>query len=421
MKNKVFDEGSDLIIVYIEKVEEDGRYLLVDFPEKSYFQKFLRRVAIIDVGNDERSMIEIKGLNFAINQKPKEGCYYCLPEKVINTVDWLTSYQTITDNESHSSIIAFRVDLTKYNLTVHFGKAIDRKVIFGKFYQEKESEAVILDIPELDCIESNFNGTKLVAMKVGQGNWNEIHFNDGHNIIFDLGVSNKFDIRRTNIVIRSSKIFRILDDKMSLEKTTIIISHWDVDHYQAIFQIGDDDLKKIRKIIYPSDPPSQTAKRAFSNKIEKNFKGRMLEISPAISKGGKGSTSVLHCIFKKQGISLFKGTKSSNRNKSGLSLCVWTNSAIAILPADHHYDQINKFILEQVPKNLKTFLIVPHHGGNAGDYKLIQKIRIPEVAILSVGKNPYKHPLKEVCNELRQFNKVYNIESEDKDFVEFLK
>jgi hypothetical protein len=51
----------------------------------------------------------------------------------------------------------------------------------------------------------------------------------------------------------------------------------------------------------------------------------------------------------------------------------------------------------------KHYLVVPHHGGNAGKftYELETKTKVTS-AVISVGKNPYGHPLKRNMDSLRR-------------------
>ena len=410
-------DDSILIPVYIEKIDISTGWMLLDFPDDNNFNKFLNKINFEFTQKDYRSIIEIKGFNFSNNSKPKEGSYYKLPEEVIN-VDWNSAYQPLQDNNSHSSVIAFTIDLKQQNLD--FGRALSKNVVFGEGYLEDGFNF----FNNLDNEKEYFNqikkwpnNTRLIVRNVGQGNWNEIHFDDNHSIIYDIGVSVRYSAAEIKSLIRNRKIDGIINHETAiLEKTTLIISHWDIDHYLAVFEFDNDYLSNLGKIIFMANPPSKTSQEAVKKirSSQKNY-GQILEISPADRGKGRGCSSILHLILQTNCFTLFKGTKSSNRNKSGLSIAIWTKKSLAILPADHHYDQIDKYIIPYLPKDLETYLIIPHHGGHAGAYKLIHKIKKAKTAIISVGKNQWKHPFRYIIEELNiKFEKTWktNIKSD---------
>ncbi|MBB6611774.1 hypothetical protein H7F15_12050 [Pontibacter sp. Tf4] len=91
------------------------------------------------------------------------------------------------------------------------------------------------------------------------------------------------------------------------------------------------------------------------------------------------------------------------------------------MPADHHYDQVHQYILPELGKNRRVYFVVPHHGGHAGDYKLIKKIDLPGEAILSVGPNKWNHPYKFIRQTLKDvFDKDIFETASDHDYEKVL-
>lgn len=93
---------------------------------------------------------------------------------------------------------------------------------------------------------------------------------------------------------------------------------------------------------------------------------------------------------------LFRGEKSADRNKSGLSIAVWSNNQAAILAADHYYYQIFSDIIKVIPKDRKINIVTPHHGGRAGNInKFLGRVTNVNLAVTSTGRNFYGHPKNE--------------------------
>ena len=76
------------VVVFIEKVENGGKYLLLDFPVKknneNYFQNFLEQINS-DISPDGASMLEIENATFESNKVPREGLYYEIPKQLLQS------------------------------------------------------------------------------------------------------------------------------------------------------------------------------------------------------------------------------------------------------------------------------------------------------------------------------------------------
>jgi beta-lactamase superfamily II metal-dependent hydrolase len=99
-------------------------------------------------------------------------------------------------------------------------------------------------------------------------------------------------------------------------------------------------------------------------------------------------------IFDNELFKLFRGTRSSNRNKSGLVLTAHRNEVDIIMPGDHHYDQIDNYIRPECVGEV-AYLVVPHHGGHAGPVDHMNNLPHLVHASISVGDNPWSHPLRQ--------------------------
>lgn len=231
------------------------------------------------------------------------------------------------------------------------------------------------------------------VVDVGQGSTNLIY--DNYNkVIFDFGSS---------FFYPKEMLERIADDikcKLNgLKHVLIIISHWDCDHYNLLSVIDDTSLAELGGAILPGEIITMTAKQ-IARRLERNCKNIVTIESPVRRKGCKWITPVNKAENCKDNCLLFCGTKSRNRNKSGLALMITTKNEVTLLTADHTNEQIwnciyHDFISnESRDENRRLNIVVPHHGGSCGRIKIDHLCMNAGIAAISVGKNPYKHPLQ---------------------------
>lgn len=73
-----------------------------------------------------------------------------------------------------------------------------------------------------------------------------------------------------------------------------------------------------------------------------------------------------------------------------------------ILSGDALYEQLSRDILVDLNFQHTHHLLVPHHGGKAGRFKYARPFKtLFGNAIISVGKNPYGHPIENNIESLR--------------------
>lgn len=358
--------------IYIEKFDRYEGFLLADFINRDDFVEFCGIINQTVDENDYRTMLYIEGLRFLSGIYPKEGCLYNFPMEFINEINW--NKESNGELEG-SDIIAFRAE-SNLNVPSFFSKTLKRQ--------------------ELTTAESSWEGgpcggcgvlgdISIIVKNVGQGNWNEVYAENRCRIIYDLGASIHFSSLEVKQVVKSTNAF--------LDSPSLIISHWDVDHYKAIFQIEDTLINQLCCVMCPSILPNLTSKRAF--KILQENCGYINTISPSNLRKVKRKVS-LEVLFKYKNLYLFRAEKSSDRNKSGLSIALWNKKGAAILAGDHHYSQIFLDIYNNIPPGLELNIVTPHHGGEAGKLdSFVGKISMVNKAVTSTGKNSYGHPKDE--------------------------
>lgn len=233
------------------------------------------------------------------------------------------------------------------------------------------------------CTLNNLGeNVELHVWNVGQGNTNCI--SDKVNLtLFDFGASFYYS---------DSKLSTILNDHMDFmeghDSVSLIISHWDIDHYNLLCVAQEDFLQSLCRVSYPDKGVGVTMKQVAA-RIIKNCTWRNAIESPTPKIERKCG---IQKIFEGNRYALFAGERSKNKNNSGLLLLVFNDKATALLPADHSnyqiWEQMYPFVCE---RGNKLHIVVPHHGGDCGKTPIPHEV-VPGDAAISVGSNMYGHP-----------------------------
>ena len=396
------------IVVFVEKIYKDEKkpvyHLLLDFPFKNSNESLFYEL-ITRVKSEEKSMLEVKNITFEKGGKPREGHFYKLPEIFIENNNWSTESN---DVEQLSNYIALTYDASdiypRFNYSLNFN-------FFSQNLLSSNDDIRNINISVNEYVNNDCNKIDISVFDVGQGNWNEILFNESFGIVYDIGASSSkvfLDTykRVTLAQNRNIKINSILDDGYTFKKI-LIISHWDIDHYNGILELNDDVIKSFSFCLVPNRLENETTKTAFKKldslttvyPIEMNPKGR-----------GNGATSVLTEIYNTNLLKIYKGTKCSDRNKRGLLLSLHYKQVDFIFPADHHYNQINNYVIPNCFFN-ELNIVTPHHGGHAGNDNLINFWNHCTDSIISTNGR-YGHPFPHIVNRLNiHFTSVHRTDN----------
>ena len=391
------------IIVFIEKIvrytenKENLTYVLFDFPAyNSNINIFFELIQLDFI--EGKSMLEIKNIRFdKAGIIPREGHYYNLPDNLIENFNWIPFNQ---NNSELSNYIALSSDGIKEE--IKFEKSVDYKNFAEELVDNKKLPQALETFKKIDSSQIEVD-----IYDVGQGNWNEICFNDSFLISYDLGASSSSAFLKSfnNVITkqtRNLKINTLLNPNFNFKKI-LIISHWDIDHYNGIFEINDNIVKSYDFCLVPNKVENDTTKRAL-DKLLKNTEVFPIEMS---NKGrGRGATSVLTTIYDTNLLKIYKGTKCSDRNKRGLLLSLHAKQVDFIFTGDHHYYQIDKYVIPNCNYD-ELNIVIPHHGGHAGNYNLMYRWINCNDSIISSG-NKHGHPfphIVDVCED--NFTNVY--------------
>lgn len=261
----------------------------------------------------------------------------------------------------------------------------------------------------LDNLSSDFN---VIVANVSHGSTNFIY--DEKNLtMFDFGVSIYATEQDKNTMIEKH------DDLLnSNRKKSIIISHWDLDHYNLLTSISDEFLKELCCIFIPSKLLSLTSKLTY-DRISKHCKCITTFITP--------KTPVKREVGMKKLCSndhyaLFIGVESINLNKSGIALSVYNDQILFAFSADNSNYQVWECMIKSLPKNDQKYVnvVLSHHGGKSGRfYPELQKGQ-HGLAIISVGENPNRYPNQEVVDRYIKLGfKIRRTDIEEQDISFF--
>lgn len=385
------------IHLYVEKFDTVEKFMLLDFATEDEFLSFAESFDYQDSNNQTfTSTLLFEQVTFSGKVYPKEGAVYRVALSSLLGLQWDYNFK----HQDYVPMVAFKYTNEPFNQTLDLSQL---------FLQEVSA------YPFTYKINGSWEGTpcgaeqltqniELVVKQVGQGSWNEIRSQGKCKIIFDIGCS----------IFYSYTICKnLLGNDPFRDRPSLIISHWDVDHYNLLTVATDEDLQNICCVFVPASCVSLTSKKVAA-RLEANC-NYLCSIETVPTRKIKRQVS-LHVKYKGVQYILFVGETSKDKNLSGLALIVWNNTGCVFLCADHSYRQIfrdmNAVFLDttQTLNSKKDLLemqsichiVVPHHGGNAGKIEKSYSLSSPGQAIVSTGKNNYGHPLEYVraaiCN-----------------------
>jgi beta-lactamase superfamily II metal-dependent hydrolase len=239
----------------------------------------------------------------------------------------------------------------------------------------------------INDLDSYSGVIKLTVRDVGHGNWNEIKYRN-KRILFDIGAQKNFGEEDLLEIIREAK-FKIG------EEIYIFISHWDVDHYHGILKLSDKELQLIKAIFGPANiPDTNTAKRVM-NLI--NDAGIKFYGVPFTSKRHPHKQIELNPIFSGSKLKIYRSSETKSRNLDSVVMFLEGNKKSVLFSGDNTYEKIFDYVLTICKSNVPLNLILPHHGGRAGKFKINSwnTVNLENIIISFSEKNSYGHPLPE--------------------------
>lgn len=390
------------VIVYVEEVNKDENYIIIDFIDTDQHRKF---TSLLDYDSqiDKTSMVVIK--NYFPRRRIQENTAYAINKKVL-----LQFKQSISEYEEESNLLMYQIDLAESNeelfsVSVSIG---DLDKPYDSFTNNKYKDQLKFDLSLKGKLQLN-------VRNVGLANWNELILNGNVVIVYDVGAptfASKSNVRK----IIGNKI-----EEYSKSKPILILSHWDKDHYHSLIEMTDEEIKCFSSFICIDRAVTNTTSILLNRFISILGYSKVFQISnvPRDTKGGK---TPLYLISKEESqILLYTSMYHKTKNISGLVLALRTHESSVIFSGDCFYSQLSENVLPQLDYSNNHNLIVPHHGGHAGKYFYENKKAEKVNAIISAGRSKH-HPSKYYTELLKcEFKNIRSTKVENKDIIIDLK
>jgi beta-lactamase superfamily II metal-dependent hydrolase len=366
----------DDVLVYIEEYNKDTGAVLFDFLDSNEYNSFTE-IGSLDYSLSNPSMVMLTNYK---QRKIQENTIYAIKKSVIE--NWRELNLINFDNQN-SFIIGYTIELTSENNQIFF-ESVSLNDFFDFF-----PESYMRGNGNLKSLPIDVKGKLSVTIRnVGQGNWNEINENDKTSIVFDAGASmyaTKTDIR--NIIGNRAA-------KYSSEKPGLILSHWDKDHYHSLIGMTNAELANFSFFICRDKVHNLTSRILFGRIISAIGSANTYTIAAQPRTARGGHTHLIPLMPTSSQLMIYNAQHHKNRNISGIVISLKTKESSVILSGDCHYEQISVDVLPHLNFKHKHNLVVPHHGGKAGNYIYnLPKNVTPDNAIISVGPNNYGHPM----------------------------
>jgi len=396
-------ESRNEIYLYVEKFDRRNGIILLDFVDSNEFALFEFLSAFNYPWEKRPTMLEISNY---FQRRITEGSVYVISKEVL-----LILIERIVIAED-SFIVGFRLKL------IESDPEIFRKSKSFSWNEKFERNIDQSNIQSLELLIENENPSEEVVVRnVGQGSWNEVY--DSRKkcvLIFDLGTI--YTTSRADLI----SMIGNRDFIYQQDAPMLILSHWDVDHYHFLLGLKDDTIKSFSLFIYRGIIPNLTARKAIGR--FQSLGSTILKAMPAEDPPyPRRSSDILksYNLSSSKEVLAFNGSQNRSRNKSGIALAIRTKTSSILFAADLNFDQVSKFILPTLGYACDHYLVVPHHGGNAG--KVIyntHSLNNLKNAIISVGANPYRppHPFAKNISELTKLGfKVQRTDSIGSDIA----
>lgn len=312
------------------------------------------------------------------HQGLKEGSWYDVDPIAFSD----TRYQSVASDEPSASFL-------RANLV-----GVPNENNFTRFLTAPQVANVPPTSLEL-VVDSNPKGDiELTVVDCGHGNWNEINTTTDR-VIYDVGASRWFTKAQVRAVVAGRNL------SSESRSISVVISHWDVDHYHALLEFNPAEFAKLRVVFTPSQVPNTETYRRV-HKLLTAYGVVLAAVQPA-SRYGASREIVLEQHWQKGIFTIFRATPGRSRNQTGIVLGILGRNGVALLTGDHHYNKVLAAAgkIAEYGKN-PCVLVTPHHGGLAGDpsaaawLAFFSSLTTP----ISCGANSHGHPMANVEAEL---------------------
>ncbi len=225
----------------------------------------------------------------------------------------------------------------------------------------------------------------ITILNVGQGDSILVTSPSGQHILIDGGPSPE------RVCLELGKALPYWDRTIDL----VVLTHPHDDHVTGLVEV----LRRyeVKRVLYPDLDYEAVVYDEWLELIdEKNSPCTSAQVGQAIDLGSGATLEVLN-----PPVQFLEGTESDIDN-NGVVTRLEMGEVSFLLTADH-FEDAERYILEQGMELESTVLKIGHHGSDTSTCPEFLAAVDPEVAVISVGAdNPYGHPSDEVITRLTE-------------------
>ena len=378
------------IIVYLDshrKYKNGSKDLYIDFRTVDDYQVFLKELEP-NLNSRMASYIQLKSVK--IKQRLEYDTYYHLNVEELKRL-------------KESEELSFNLEDDSYVIGGHY--VFDKKAEYNdvleicspqeleEFTREEPNHNSINFISHVPLVTQQIENPVIYVADVGQANWNELRDGDFTALVFDCGSPLNCKKNVTDMIWNKHQ------QQLKMMPSTLVISHWDIDHYQCLIDRDEQELKSCFKSVFCPRAVSKTSLKVYVS-LKQIFGDGFIEIPSFAQYFNRLTWPPMKFQARTHNVALYKGALGGGINHSGLAIFVEGKNKTAFFSGDLKIGQCNEVRMQE---NISKphVLIVPHHGGFCGKTSL--RVYNPiDTAIISVGRNnSYGHPSKDVINYLK--------------------
>ena len=388
VKNELFplrNDENDIFLI-VEQYREKENIYLFDFADQQSFNEFVNLLRPDNFHDREGpSMVELN--NFIGKKRFREGTYYKLNKK------WVVERNLNMTAIDNSAVVRYQIDLNQESIGSFFNGSAAPPGLLKLPGRGGEELAGILE--EYFPVASGNPFDSLVVRYVGQGSWNEFLAEQSPRLVFDIGTI--YTAPKAEV----AAYMKTRDHAYQSSAPVLVLSHWDVDHYHLLLEAEDATIQAFSRFIFRDIIPNATAYRVYERFFHLN-RAAIFPVSAETPDKGRSSKK-LKMVAGGPYLRFYNGSRHWNRNLSGIMLSFQTHKLGIVCAADFEYGQLQSGVLGYFKYRHDHYLVVPHHGGEAGKVTYEPLGALKQDAVISVGaKKQYGHPQDSVLNELRR-------------------
>lgn len=267
-------------------------------------------------------------------------------------------------------------------------------------FKKKKFAVVLLFAAFIFLLPIREEGISLNALYVGQGDSTVVNENNGHAIIFDAGSSSKKNIAKTAL-LPYLKASAITDIDM------IVISHPDIDHYNGVIGIIEDELIRVHGVAIAESS-------SLDSKWDEIYEACDAGGVPIylLSEGDEINVGEINLKTISPVSSSVGATSKKTTNESSLVVRLEYQAFSALFTGDITSEEEKQIIksgnLEEV-----SYLKSPHHGSKYSSSSEFLGAIKPAITTFSAGRgNSYGHPTEDAIDRTSAVgSKVYKTDT----------